>query len=201
MDWKNMAQTLAKAGLTTLSTALLGPAGPTVAGMLSGWLGLSDNDPQAQEKAELALADPKVLADLKMKEMDCQVELTKLTFAAETARLQADSSQVDAVNRTMQAEAASEHWAQWLWRPVWGFVSAAAFLVVCILVCNIGWNAVQGKDMAAINMIPQLVGAFSWLFAIPGAILGVSAWKRGEEKIERIKAGGACPAPGGRPGA
>jgi hypothetical protein len=31
-------------------------------------------------------------------------------------------------------------------------------------------------------MIPQLVGAFATLFAIPGAILGVTAWHRGKEK-------------------
>lgn len=191
MDWTNLAKTLAGAGLTTLSTALLGPAGPTVAGMVSGWLGLTSDDPQAPEKAAMAIADPNVLAQLRQHEMDCQLELSKLTLAAETARITADGAQVDAVNATMRAEAASEHWAQWLWRPVWGFVSAAAFLVVCILVCRIGWQAVVGKDMTAINMIPQLVGAFSWLFAIPGSILGVAAWKRGEEKIERIRQGGA----------
>jgi hypothetical protein len=187
MDWTNLATTLAKAGLTTLSTALLGPAGPAVSGMVCGWLGLSPDDPQAESKAAALIADPRIAADLKMKELDCQVELTKLTLTAETARIQADGAQVESVNATMRAEAASEHWAQWLWRPVWGFVSAAAFLVVCVLVCRIGWEAVVGKDMTAINMIPQLVGAFSWLFAIPGAILGVTAWKRGEEKIERLR--------------
>src|SRR3990167_10563882 len=29
--------------------------------------------------------------------------------------------QIEAVNATMQAEAKSEHWAQWLWRPFNGF--------------------------------------------------------------------------------
>lgn len=189
MDWTSIGTTLAKAGLTTLSTALLGPAGPTVSGMICGWLGLDASAPDAAAQAAQQLTDPAAVERLRIKQMECEVELTKLTLAAETARIQAEGAQVESVNVTMRAEAASEHWAQWLWRPVWGFVSAAAFLVVCVLVCRIGWEAVQGKDMAAINMIPQLVGAFSWLFAIPGAILGVTAWKRGQEKIERIKNG------------
>ena len=32
---------------------------------------------------------------------------------------------IQSVNATMQAEAKSEHWAQWLWRPIIGFTFAA----------------------------------------------------------------------------
>ena len=87
-----------------------------------------------------------------------------------------------AVNITMQAEAKSEHWPQWSWRPFWGFASALAFLFVAGLCCVLAYQAILGGRPTAIAMIPQLVGAFATLFAIPGAILGVTAWHRGKEK-------------------
>lgn len=43
-------------------------------------------------------------------------------------QLEYDARMVEAVNATMQAEAKSEHWAQWLWRPVVGFTFAAVIL-------------------------------------------------------------------------
>lgn len=112
-------------------------------------------------------------------------------MALELSLAQEDTKRQAEVNATMRAEAQSEHWPQWSWRPFWGFASALAFLVVAILCCWLGFDAVKTKDMTAIGMIPQLVAAFATLFAIPGAILGVAAWKRGQEKIEMIKAGGA----------
>jgi Holin of 3TMs, for gene-transfer release len=93
-----------------------------------------------------------------------------------------------AVNQTMQAEAKSEHWPQYSWRPFWGFISGLAFAFVVGLCCYLGYQAVGGGQPEALAMIPQLVSSFAALFAIPGAILGVSAWHRGKEKIERIKA-------------
>lgn len=90
-----------------------------------------------------------------------------------------------AVNQTMQAEANSEHWPQYSWRPFWGFSSGIAFSFVVGLCCLLGWEAVAGGKPEALSMIPQLVSAFAALFAIPGAILGVSAWHRGAEKRER----------------
>lgn len=88
----------------------------------------------------------------------------------------------NAVNVTMQAEAKSEHWPQWSWRPFWGFSSALAFICVAGLCCLLAYTAVVGGKPEAMAMIPQLVGAFTGLFAIPGAILGVTAWHRGKEK-------------------
>lgn len=91
-----------------------------------------------------------------------------------------------AVNQTMQAEASSEHWPQYSWRPFWGFVSGAAFGFVVWLCCYLGFKAVIGGKPEALAMVPQLVTAFSTLFAVPGAILGVTAWHRGKEKRERL---------------
>ena len=44
-----------------------------------------------------------------------------------------------------------------------------------------------GGRPEAMVMVPQVIGAFAGLFAIPGAVLGVTAWHRG--KRQRIEAG------------
>lgn len=110
-------------------------------------------------------------------------------MALELSLAQEDTKRLAEINATMRAEAQSEHWPQWSWRPYWGFASGTAFLCVAVLCCWLGYLAVTARDMTALNMIPQLVSAFAALFAIPGAILGVTAWQRGKEKIEKIKAG------------
>lgn len=37
-------------------------------------------------------------------------------------------AEIQSINATMQAEAKSEHWAQWLWRPTIGFTFAAILI-------------------------------------------------------------------------
>ena len=46
----------------------------------------------------------------------------------EKARLDLEAASVAAVNASMQAEAKSDHWAQWLWRPVVGFTFSAVLV-------------------------------------------------------------------------
>ena len=87
-----------------------------------------------------------------------------------------------AVNTTMQAEAKSEHWPQYSWRPFWGFISAIAFLFVVVLCCYLAYKGVLMGKPEALTMIPQLVFAFAGLFGIAGAILGVASWHRGAQK-------------------
>ena len=111
------------------------------------------------------------------------VELEKIAAALE----EGENRIVVAVNQTMQAEANSEHWPQYSWRPFWGFVSGLAFGFVVALCCFLAYRAIIAGHPESLSMIPQLVSAFATLFAIPGAILGVSAWHRGAEKRERLK--------------
>lgn len=107
-----------------------------------------------------------------------RIELERIAADLE----QGEQNLAAVVNQTMQAEARSEHWMQWAWRPFWGFVSAIAFAFVCLLTCVLGYQGILGGKPEAIAAIPQLVAAFATLFAIPGAILGVTAWHRGKQK-------------------
>jgi len=92
------------------------------------------------------------------------------------------TQQMAIVNQTMQAEGKSEHWPQWFWRPYWGIISGTAFGAVCVFVCMLAWKAIVEKDSNSIGMIPLLIGAFTTLFGIPGAILGITAWGRNKLK-------------------
>lgn len=119
-------------------------------------------------------------------------EAEKVEAKQEAQRLilqevEAERATIESVNQTMREEAKSDNWWTSGWRPYWGFISGTAFLFVCILVCVLAYKAVLGGVPEAMAMIPQLIGAFAALFAIPGAILGVTAWHRG--KMQRLKAG------------
>jgi hypothetical protein len=131
------------------------------------------NDPASIETA--LNSDPDALLKIKEIELKNQGRLQEMAMLSETNRLVA-------VNQTMRGEQKSEHWPQWFWRPLWGMVSALAFLVLVIFVCMLAWKAINAGDAAAINMIPQLIGSFAALFGIPMTILGVASWHRGKEK-------------------
>ena len=99
------------------------------------------------------------------------------------------TQQMAIVNQTMQVEAKSEHWPQWFWRPYWGMISGTAFLVVCIFVCVLAYEAINAKDLTMINNIPLIIAAFTTLFGIPGAILGITAWGRNKLKEKTMNGG------------
>ena len=111
---------------------------------------------------------------------DFKLEAEKLVVT----ELEANKSIIEAVNQTMQAESKSDNWWTSGWRPYWGFISGTAFLAVCVFICYLMYEAIIGGKPEMMAHIPQVIGAFAALFAIPGAILGVTAWHRG--KMQRI---------------
>lgn len=114
-------------------------------------------------------ADPTVRAQL-------EAELAKAAMELDAKLMAAESAIVASVNATMQAEARSEHWAQWLWRPLVGF----SFVVV---VAN---NYVLMPYLQAWLTpveIPTEVW-YAWL-----SILGVTAGFRGLQKWQQTRNG------------
>ena len=98
------------------------------------------------------------------------LELAKLEAAVEQAKQQYEASVVTAVNATMQAEAHSEHWAQWLWRPVVGFTFS-------VVVLN---NYVLFAYLAKYGVVQIIVPDAMWAAFL--AVLGVAAYVRGRDK-------------------
>lgn len=110
-------------------------------------------------------------------------DATRLKLEEIAAALEQGEQQiVGEVNATMRAEAKSEHWMQWAWRPFWGFISALAFAGVVFFCLYLGKAAIVDGDSAKLSMVPQVITSFTALFSIPGAILGVTAWHRGKQK-------------------
>jgi len=179
MDWKTVGKQFIEAGVPLLGTILGGPlgglAGKAAGSLIASKLGCEEKDLTPQLLSEI-IQNPDNVLKLKELEIECEVELQRLAI-----------QQLSIINQTMQVEAKSEHWPQWLWRPLWGIISAGAFLVVCVFVCILAYRVVSANDMTALGMIPVIIGAFATLFGIPGAILGITAWGRNKLKQAKVE--------------
>lgn len=176
---KDVAPTLAGVA----GAAVGGPAvGAVVAAAARKMAGKGD-DASLDDVASTILADPDKLLQFRLESRRLEADLTKARLAHDSTDRAQASADMAAVNATMRAESQSEHWAQWGWRPFWGFASGTAFVFVCGLVCYLGYEAVISRDAAALRMIPELVMSFSILFGTPAAILGVASWHRGKMKL------------------
>lgn len=169
--WKKVGTAVADFA-PLLGTAVGGPLGGGIGTLLADAFGTED-EPEAVLAA--IKADPNAAVKLQKIQSDEKVRLQEVVANERVMTIQA-------VNETMRTEAKSEHWMQWAWRPLWGIISAVAFFVICCFVCYLAYQAISGKDPAAIGMIPQLVGSMTMLFGVPGAILGVASWHRGQQK-------------------
>lgn len=181
MNWKELGDKFITLGLPVLGGALGGPAGATVGAAVAKAIGVSSAASPSVLDTVISL-DSDAIYKLRALESSERIRMEELTNAAKASESSAELETLKTINETMQAEAKSEHWVQFSWRPFIGFAFGLAFLVVAGLCCLIAWDAVQAKDLSSINMIPQLVFAFSALFAIPAAVLGVAAWRRNLEK-------------------
>ena len=108
--------------------------------------------------------------------LQLEAAIAQATIALEGQIAQAEATILTAVNATMQAEAKSEHWAQWLWRPLVGFSFTATVANNFILMPYF-------QKWLTPVAIPSEVW-YAWL-----AILGVTAGFRGMEKWQKSKNG------------
>lgn len=169
-NWKGLVKTVAP----KIALALGGPmAGLGVKALSEVVLGKEDG---TEEDLAIALqgATPELLGKIKAADQAFILEMKRCNIEI-----------VGSVNETMQVESKSDNWWTSGWRPFWGFISGIAFGYICVVVGILLYKAVLGGDPAVMGLIPQVIGAFAALFAIPGAILGVTAWHRG--KMQRGK--------------
>ncbi|MEW5736438.1 MAG: 3TM-type holin [Thermodesulfobacteriota bacterium] len=185
MDWKELGKKVVSAGAPLLGGALGGPGGAAVGALLASLFKAKGDDPKDILKA-MSL-DPEHA--LKLQEMEFKHKEMLERMALERTRIdvQSEVAIITSVNASMQTEAKSEKWPQYSWRPFWGFSSGIAFLFCVLYVCAMAYRAVALKDTAAMNMIPQILTSFSTLFAIAGAVLGITTWGRNKLKIEQAK--------------
>jgi hypothetical protein len=105
---------------------------------------------------------------LQQLQSDERVHLQDLLVTAEKNRLAADTAAIQAVNTTMQSEAASDHWPTYSWRPFIGFMFGAYVASMWLL-------PLFGKT-------PVTLGADLTL-AI-GGILGIASFFRGKAQAD-----------------
>ncbi len=172
-------------GILPIAAKVIDPTGGVVTGLIANVLGVDDT-PDAIEEG-LKNATPAQIIELKKMELQHKETFANIALRREELQVTKEISTLQTVNQTMQAETKSKWWFSAFWRPFWGIVSALAFFVVVVFITILAYKAVIGGKPEAMVMIPQLISAFAALFAIPGAILGVSAWHRG--KMQRAEAG------------
>lgn len=82
----------------------------------------------------------------------------------------------------------ADSWLQKYWRPMMGIVYMAIILFDFI-VFPIFWSIIQvyGSGIVSLQWNPMTLLAGGVFHAAMGAILGVVAWTRGQEKIERLR--------------
>lgn len=187
MDWKKLGKEIAKIGAPLLGTALGGPGGTAIGSIIASLFGV-DNESEAIYQA--IQTDPQAATKLRELEFKHKERLEELQVDRARIENERELGIVLEINKTMREEGKSEHWPQWGWRPYWGFISGTAFLVVCIFVGILGYKAIASSDTGAIGSIPLIIGAYTSLFAIPGAILGITAWGRNKlkEKAAEVQA-------------
>lgn len=102
-------------------------------------------------------------------------KVVELETALKQAQLQYESVALQAVNATMQAEAKSEHWMQWSWRPLFGYTG-------CGLLLN---NYVLLPYFEPWGIKPITVPSEVWGMIM--VVLGVAAYTRGAAQIAEAK--------------
>lgn len=89
------------------------------------------------------------------------------------------------INETMQAEAASEHWPTYSWRPAIG-LAVAIDLTVSVAVVAIAYIGVMFFNVKAetLSYLPAMLGAMAALIAVASPILGIASWFRGKMQAD-----------------
>lgn len=164
MDWKDIAGVVGKTA-PLLGTLLAGPAGGAVGGIIASVLGTGNT----VEEVSAALANPEAAVKLRQIEADRQTKLAELAADQAKAEIAAAAQVVTAVNQTIQAEAASNHWPTYTWRPFIGFVTGGMVL---------GIYFVLPLAHLPVPAVPESV----WLML--GGILGVASWFRGKAQAD-----------------
>ena len=160
MDLKAFGSAIAQIGLPLLGAVLPIPGGAAIGTALAAAIG----SPSATPEDILATLTGNADAIVKAKQFEQTHQETILRITTD-----AEIRAVEAVNKTMQSEAVSEHWPTYSWRPFIGFIAGTILLV----------------DYAIAPLAkfpPIIVDPQSWLFL--SAVLGIASYFRGKAQAD-----------------
>ncbi len=173
MDWTKIAGPLAQVGATALGTLIGGPAGAVIGNVVGPAIA-----------AALGVETPEQVAELAAKAPD-DVRSAAATAEAlpdvRAAIAEADARMLAEINATMRAESSSEGWLQRTWRPAFGLSFAFVWTLHGLALAH----ALFTRQFEIIAKIPDL----TVFYGVAGAVVGVYAWKRTEEKLAAPPAG------------
>lgn len=158
---------LIKSILPWIGTALGGPLGGTAAAFVASKLGMPDATVE-NIKQVLSGMPPEKIAELKQYEYNFQMKMAEMGYSSLHQMEELNIRALEAVNKTMQVEAAAEHWPTYSWRPFIGFMF--------------------GLYVASLFMLPLFnvtpVKMDADMVAAIGAILGIASWFRGKAQAD-----------------
>lgn len=182
MEFKDIAKSVANYA-PLLGAALGGPAGSAIGALIAAKFGTVNS---AESVLKAIATDPASAIKLAEIESTERTRIVEIDTQARIAELQSDNQVVTQVNETMRVEAAQDKWWVSGWRPAIGFATAISFTFISALFCFLAYKAIILQQPEALKQLPDLLSAFSLLFATPAGILGVASYWRGKEKIERF---------------
>jgi hypothetical protein len=180
MDWKDIAGAVGKAA-PLVGTLIGGPAGGAIGALVSTALGVA-NTPDAVNEA--LKTNPDAAVKLAQIESDERVKLQGLLLDQAKAELAAETQTTSDVNKTMQVEAAAEHWPTYGWRPAIGFAVALAVLLSVLTVFVAYGAAIFKGDATGLQHLPGILMAVSGIIAVVSPILGIASWFRGKMQAD-----------------
>lgn len=112
-------------------------------------------------------------ADLKKHALDNGIRLEELAV-----------QNAGQVNTTMQAEAGSEHWPTYSWRPAIGFAVALAVVLSVLTVFLAYGAAIAFGRQEGLQHLPGILAAIAGIIAGVSPILGIASWFRGRMQAD-----------------
>lgn len=127
-----------------------------------------------EEALEALKANPELVLQYRESVLAQEVEFQKLSV-----------QNAGDINETMRAEAASEHWPTYSWRPAIGF-SFALLAIIGGLTAAVAYIGVMFFDVKpeVLNYLPAMLGAEAAIMATMAPVLGVASWFRGKMQAD-----------------
>lgn len=178
MDWLN---TIAP----TAATLLGGPLAGLAVKFLAGKLGAPAETVEAVTTAMAGLNESPE-GRIKLAELDSDLQKHTIDAGVDLERLAAANA-AD-VNKTMQAEAGSEHWPTYSWRPAIGF-SVALAVLLSVLTVFIAYTAAMFGKAQGLQHLPGILAAVAGIIGVVSPILGIASWFRGRMQADQTTKG------------
>lgn len=141
---------------------------------------ISDREKEIRINQAMDNLSPEQLLELKKEIIESDNELMK-------AELENQTEQTKIINLTMRAELKSDDLWQKRWRPFNGFAFGVTMFITLIAYAVMGGIAIFLKSPEMMKMLSELVMSTSPLIIGWSAVLGVSSYTRGKEKLEKLK--------------